>query len=124
MYKWQLKRIFFLLLPTVLLFSCKTPGEVEDITGFYVNKQSGEYVEFLGHGVLRYDIAADALPTDINKKPPYTGRYKFTKDGELEVSPISVHLGLFKIGFSEDKDQVFITHRFSGRQSILKKDDQ
>ena len=123
MVKWQLKLVFFPLFLTVLFFSCKTPSEVEDITGFYGNEQSGEYLEFLGQGVLRYDIAADAIPTDINKKPPYPGRYKFSKDGKLEISPISVHLGLFKIELSENKDQVFITHRFSGRQTVLKKND-
>ena len=108
-------------LPLLWLFSCKTTGETEDVSGMYRNSQSGEYLEFLGQGVFRYNIIADATPTDINQKPPYVGKYKITRDGEIKVSPISVHLGLFSIGFSENKDRVFITHRFSGRQLLLEK---
>ena len=118
MVKYQLALLSLLLSWVV---SCKTTGEIEEVFGIYRNNESGEYLEFLAQGVFRYNIIADATPTDINQKPPYVGRYKITRDGEIKVTPISVHLGLFTIGLSESKDQVFITHRFSGRQLILEK---
>ena len=105
------------------LCSCKTMPEAEDVTGHYVDDKSGEFLEFLGHGIFRYNILADAQPTEIYQKPPYTGKYKLTEDGDIKISPISIHLGLFTVGLSEDKDKLFVKHRFSGRESVLQKSE-
>ena len=78
-------------------------------------------MEFLGHGLFEYNIMADVRPTDINQKPPFTGKYKFTKNGGLKVQPVAVHLGSFTVRLSEDKDRLFVKHRFSGRQSVMQK---
>ena len=106
------------------LCSCKTTNDPEGITGYYVDTNSGEFLEFLEHSVVKYNIVADAQPTGINQKPPYTGKYKVTHGGRIKISPISIHLGLFTIALSENRDQLFIKHRFSGRESVLQKSER
>ena len=97
---------------------------MEDFTGYYVDMKSGEFLEFLGHSAVKYNIKADAQPADINRKPPYQGKYRITEAGDIKISPISLHLGLFTIALSKNRDQLFIKHRFSGRESVLQKSER
>ena len=105
----------------ILFASCKTTQQFSYISAKYIDEKSGEYFEFFEQGIFNYDVIADATPTGINQKPPYSGRYKIRKDGALNITPIAVHLGLFSMALSVDQKQLYVTHRLSGRHSILNK---
>jgi len=104
-----------------ILCSCETTDETEILTGRYETKRGTEYLDFNASGFFEYDLQADAHPTGIGSNPPYTGKYKVEKKGNIKLTPISVHLGLFQIHFSEDREKLFVRHRYSGRNSVLQK---
>jgi len=111
----QVKQYIFILLVILMIVSCQTTDEPIPLSGNYINQSTGEFVEFMDNGYFRYYIIADAHPTEIGSSSSYTGKYEFEKSGKIKITPISIHLGLFKIQVSNDQSKLLVQHRYSGR---------
>jgi hypothetical protein len=109
-HQWLCKSCRIVTVAILLCLSACVSGSREAwFDGRYVNKDTGGFIEFFRAGDFKYSFYT------ANPKRVPIGRYYFQTTSELEprLSVVSAHAGQFKFRFSESKDKVYVSWRFS-----------